>query len=183
MVSVQRGRRGAEQSGAVLPPCRAGSSFMAGKQLSQGQHLPWDTLQRNQPVHPSGRRESFPRHMLRVPGWTWPARARPVAVSLPSAELAPCIPHRHEAELCHMPSATDALGKGWRRAGSVPRRGGQAALTCVGSASQHPRGCLAPWGAPGPVGEEGSSRGPDASSCVSVCSIVQAVFMLPVLSG
>lgn len=74
-------------------------------------------LAENLPVHPSGRRESFPSHMLQVPGWTCPARARPIAVSLPSAELAPCIPHRHEAELCHMPSATDALGEGWRRAG------------------------------------------------------------------
>lgn len=79
---------------------------------SLGEHLA-----ENQPVPPSGRRESFPSRMLGVPGWTCPARARPIAVSLPSAELAPCIPHRHEAGLCHMPAATDAPGKGRRRAG------------------------------------------------------------------
>lgn len=57
-------------------------------------------------------------------------------------------------------------GKGMAASGLSAAAGGAAALTCVGSGSQRPPGVPGTSGCPGPLGEEGSSRGPQASSCL-----------------
>lgn len=92
-----------------------------------------------------------------------------------------CIPPFCQAGAVHPPLSRGravphafcdrCAGKGMAASGlSAAAGGGQAALTSVGSGSQTPPGCLAAWGAPGPVVEEGSSRGPEASLGILVCS-------------
>lgn len=118
------------------------------------------------PLQSSGRREGFPTHTLQVLGWMCPGRGQPVAISLPSAGLAPCIPRRHEAELCHMPPVTDALGEGRR------------AQHCGGGVGQ-PQHMWAlapkqPLGLSGTLGHTWvcwgqDSGGPKASSCMCMC--------------
>lgn len=170
MVSVQRGRRGAKWSGAVLLPCRAGSSFMAGKQLSQGQHLPWDTLQRTSLCTPlAGGRASQAACFGSRDG-----HARPGHGPLPYPSLLPS--WRRASPTVTRPSCATCLLRQMR----WEKDGGEQAECRGGGARQprpvwalapkHPWGCMAPWGAPGPVGKGENSRGPEASSCASMCS-------------
>lgn len=88
----------------MLPPHGAGfsPSFTAGKQHSRGQHLPWEALPACEPLWQEGG--------LPDPHTSGAGMDMPIVISLPSAELVLCVPRRHEAELCHVPPATDALG-------------------------------------------------------------------------
>lgn len=168
------GRRGVKRSCAPLLPSGTGSGFgvSTGEAMFLRPAPSLGCLAGTLPVHPSGRGVGFLTHVLWVPGWTCLLGGQPVAVSLPSTELVPCIPRRHEAELCHVPPATDVLGEGRERGG-----GGQADPVRVGSGSKtHPR---AAWHLEVHLGV----LGVPGSHPVHPCALTQDLFTVPVMVG
>lgn len=122
-------------------------------------------LAESQPVHPSGRRESFPRHAS-GPGMDMSSQGTAHCLIPPFCRAGAVHPPPSRGRAVPHAFCDRCAGKGMAASGLSAAAGGAAALTCVGSGSQRPPGVPGTSGCPGPLGEEGSSRGPQASSCL-----------------
>lgn len=105
-------------------------------------------LAENQPVRSSGRRESFPSHMLGVPGWTCPGQGTAHCRIPPFCRAGAVHPPPSRGRAVPHAFCDRCAGKGMAASRLSAAAGGPAALTCVGSGSQISPGGLGTLGCP-----------------------------------